>query len=376
VLARGGNAFDAAIAVAATLNVVEPQNSGAGGYGLMMIYDAAKQQTRVLNCSGRIPRSLDPDAFRPPDPNYLENRTGAKTIVAPVNARAWEELSRGYGKLPWASLFVDAIKAADDGFELEEPISQDAYRNFPEHAKQIYGRDGRSFTKGERLTQKDLGRSLRMIAEQGTEVLYSGELGRKIGEELRQAGSFVTMQDLRESRPEWGDPVSIAYRGYEIATAPPPANSFAGLLRLGIMAQWEPPAGGPDSPQYWHRLAEALKQGEWHRLRYAGDPEISAPPLARLLSPAYWKDLAERISESRAADFVAPSAVGGEGMDTTHFAVADRWGNIVTATQTLGEAFGSRVMVPGTGIWLNNSLYYSTFEPKAIRWMCTPADTS
>jgi len=125
-----------------------------------------------------------------------------------------------------------------------------------------------------------------------------------------------------------------------------------------------PPAAGLDSPQYWHRLAEALKQGEWHRLRYAGDPEISVPPLARLLSPTYWKDLAARVSDSHAADFVAPGEVGGEGMYTTHLVTADRWGNIVTATQTLGEPFGSRVMAPGTGIWLNNSLYYSTFEPK------------
>jgi gamma-glutamyltranspeptidase/glutathione hydrolase len=364
VLAKGGNAFDAAVAVAAMLNVVEPQNSGAGGYGLILIYDAAKRRTRVLNCSGRIPKSLDPDAFRPPTPNYLENRTGAKTIVAPVNARAWEELSKGYGKRPWASLFADAIQAAEEGFDLEEPISQNAYRSFPNHAKEVYGRHGRPLTKGERLAQKDLGRSLRMIAEQGAEVLYSGEVGRKIAEELRQAGSFVTMQDLRESKPEWGDPIRIVYRGYEIATAPPPANSFAGLLRMGIMAQWELSAAGLGSPEYWHRLAEALKQGEWHRLRYAGDPEISTPPLARLLSPAYWKDLAARVSESHAADFVAPGAVGSEGTDTTHFVTADRWGNIVSATQTLGEAFGSRVMAPGTGIWLNNSLYYSTFEPK------------
>jgi gamma-glutamyltranspeptidase/glutathione hydrolase len=205
VLARGGNAFDAAVAVAAMLNVVEPQNSGVGGYGLILIYDAEKRQTRVLNCSGRIPKSLEPNVFRPPAPDYLENRNGAKTIVAPVNARAWEELSKRYGKLPWASLFADAIQAAEEGFELEEPISQDAYRSFPDHEKQIYGRDGRPLSTGERLTQKELGRSLRIIAEEGAEALYSGELGRKIAGELRRTGSFVTKQDLLESRPEWGN---------------------------------------------------------------------------------------------------------------------------------------------------------------------------
>jgi gamma-glutamyltranspeptidase / glutathione hydrolase len=168
---------------------------------------------------------------------------------------------------PWPSLFHDAIQAAEEGFELEEPISQDAYRSFPDHARQIYGRGGHPLAKSDRLTQKDLGRSLRMIAEQGAEALYSGELGRKVAEELRRTGSFVAMQDLRESRPEWWEPIAIEYRGYQIATAPPPANSFAGLIRLGMMAQWDPPAAGLDSGKYWHRLAEALKQGEWHRLR-------------------------------------------------------------------------------------------------------------
>jgi gamma-glutamyltranspeptidase/glutathione hydrolase len=170
-----------------------------------------------------------------------------------------------------------------------------------------------------------------MIAAQGPEVLHSGELARLIADELRRQGSFVTFEDLKDSRPEWWDAISIDYRGYRIATAPPPATSFTALVRLGLMSRWNVASLGPDSLDYWHVLAEVTKIGEWDR--------------------------------QRARPFVAPGATGAEGNDTTHFVVADRWGNVVSATQTIGNVFGSRVMPPGTGIWLNDSLSYSTFEP-------------
>jgi len=125
ILKRGGNAFDAAVAVAAALNVVDPMSCGVGGFGLILVYDAKHDKVRALNASGRIPKSADPRAFRPPTPDYLENRRGAKTALPPVNARAWKELSSNYGTLPWASLFERAISAAEDGFALAASIPQD-----------------------------------------------------------------------------------------------------------------------------------------------------------------------------------------------------------------------------------------------------------
>ena len=156
MLRSGGNAFDAAVAVATTLNVVEPQNSGLGGYGLILIYDAAKKQVRVLNASGRIPKGADRQAF-----DTESNRRGPKTIAPPVNARAWEELSRQYGKKRWDSLFAFAIKKAEQGFALLTPIPEDAFAHFPEHARAVYGRNGKPLAAGETLVQRDLGRSLR-----------------------------------------------------------------------------------------------------------------------------------------------------------------------------------------------------------------------
>ena len=363
ILKRGGNAFDAAVAVAAALNVVDPMSCGVGGFGLILVYDAKHDKVRALNASGRIPKSADPRVFRPPTPDYLENRRGAKTALPPVNARAWKELSANYGSLPWASLFARAISTAEDGFALSASIPQDVYDTLPPHAKAIYGRNGKALAKGDRLIEKDLARSLRMIAAQGPEVLHSGELARLIAAELQRHGSFVTYEDLKESRPEWWDAISIDYRGYRIATAPPPANSFTGLVRLGLMSQWNLASLGPHSIDYWHRLAEVNKIGEWNRLRYASDPDVSAVPLKLLLSAECFRDEAARIDTERARPFIAPAATGAESKDTTHFVVADKWGNVVSATQTIGNMFGCRVMPPGTGIWLNDSLYYSAFEP-------------
>jgi gamma-glutamyltranspeptidase/glutathione hydrolase len=150
MLRSGGNAFDAAVAVATTLNVVEPQNSGLGGYGLIVIYDAVRKQVRVLNASGRIPKGADRSAF-----DAKANRRGAKTIAPPVNARAWEELSRGYGKKPWKSLFAFAIEKAERGFVLLNPIPEAAFAEFPEHARAIYGRNGKPLRTGDTLVERD-----------------------------------------------------------------------------------------------------------------------------------------------------------------------------------------------------------------------------
>jgi len=367
VLAAGGNAFDAAVAVAAALNVVEPMMSGIGGYGTIVIFDAKKGEARFLNSSGRIPATLNSDVFRAPTPNYLANRVGARSVSTPGNVAAWEALSKEYGKLQWPRLFDAAIKLADEGFVVSGTTAgliASAYSSFPDHAKEVYGRAGHPLKSGERLVQKDLARSLRMIAEQGAKAVNGGELGKAIDSAMREAGGFLSLDDLRRNRAEWYKPISINYRGHRIVTASPPANAFDFLVRLGIMSRFDVADLGHNSSPYLHRFAEATKHGFWVRLRYAGDPEVSTPPLSTLLSEKYWTEEAEKIDPDHARPFEQPKATSSQGQHTTHFVVADRWGNVVSATQTLGNLFGSRIMPKGTGIWLNNSLAYSTFEPK------------
>jgi gamma-glutamyltranspeptidase/glutathione hydrolase len=371
ILQAGGNAFDAAVAVAATLNVVEPMMSGMGGFGVTLLYDAQKGTIRCLDSSGRFPAATDADVFRAPTANYLENRKGAKAVSTPGNAKHWETLAKEYGKLPWARLLAPAIQLADDGFVISAHTAkhiQSEFPAFPEHAKSIYGKNGKPLQAGDRLVQKDLARSLRLLSAQGASVLHGGELGEAIDKTMREAGGFLRLDDLKRNQAEWWDSVSIEYRGYKVAASPLPNNAWNGLYRLGIMSRFDVGRLGHNSPAYLHTYAEATKLAYTARLQYAGDRDHNLPPLDRLLAEKHWALEAAKFKPNKALPLQTPPSPtprgGGEEEYTTHFVVADSQGNVVTSTQTLGMLFGSKVLVPGTGIWLNNSMQYCTFEPK------------
>ena len=366
VLRDGGNAFDAAVAVAAALNVVEPMMSGMGGYGTILVYSAEEGRARFLNPSGRIPRGVDPDVYRPPTPDYRQNRRGAKAVSTPGNVNAWAAMSREYGRLPWADLLEPAARLAEGGFEVDDRIAgmiQGAWDEFPEHTRAFYGVDGRPLDGGERLVQADLARSLRLVAREGPGVLHGGSLGEAIDQAMREAGGFLRLEDLAENEAEWWEPIQIDYRGHTVMVPPPPANSFPALVRLGMMSRLDVREMGHNSADFLHYYAEVTKRGFWLRLKYAGDPEIAPPPLETLLSEDFWQAEVDAMDPEEARPFVPPGPEGDVGANTTHFVVADSEGNVVSATQTLGNAFGSRVMAEGTGIWLNNSLAYCTFLP-------------
>ena len=367
ILKKGGNAFDAAVAVAAALNVTEPMMSGAGGYGTILVYAAKTKAIRFLNSSGRIPVGLDPDVFRAPHPDFKENRNGPAAVSTPANVSAWDEMSRNYGALKWADLFAPAIELAERGFVIDAGTArmiERAFDDFPAAAKSFYGRDGRPLRAGERLVQKDLGRSLRLIAEKGAAVFHGGPLGQAVADEVRRAGGFLSLEDLAESRAEWWEPIHISYRGHDVYTASPPATAFCSLIRLGLMSRFDAAGLGQTSAEFLHRFLEVTKLAFADRLRYAGDPAVNPPPLGKILAPPYWQNQVATIDVKRAKPFVYPGLEADEALHTTHFVVADAEGNIVSATQTLGNLFGSRIMPEGTGIWLNDSLAYCTFEPK------------
>jgi gamma-glutamyltranspeptidase/glutathione hydrolase len=368
ILEAGGNAFDAAVAVAATLNVVEPMMSGMGGFGVTLLYDAEKSTLRCLDSSGRFPAATNADVFRAPTANYLQNRKGAKAVSTPGNANAWETLAKEYGKLPWPRLLAPAIQLADDGFPISAHTAKHIHSEFPafpEHAKSIYGKDGKPLQAGDRLVQKDLARSLRLLSAQGAKALHGGELGEAIDKTMREVGGFLRFEDLKRNQAEWWDPVRIDYRGYKVVASSLPNNAWNGLYRLGIMSRFDLGKMGHNSPAYLHTYAETTKLAYAARLQYAGDRDQNPPPLDRLLSEKHWALEAAKITPNKALPLQVPSRPSQEEEPyTTHFVIADSQGNVVTSTQTLGMLFGSKVLVPGTGIWLNNSMQYCTFEPK------------
>ncbi|MCA1848407.1 MAG: gamma-glutamyltransferase family protein, partial [Actinobacteria bacterium] len=339
-------------AVAAALNVVEPEMSGIGGYGAIVVYDAGEGKTRFLEIGSRAPATLDPSIFHPPTPGYQENRCGAPVVATPGNLRAWQALSEEYGELEWRPLFGPAIRYADDGFVVGEELAGwlgSEYPAFPENAQEIYGNGGTPLVAGDRLVQKDLAGSLRTVAERGAGVVYGGELGEAMVSEVQQNGGFLTMEDLRDNRAQWRETVGIDHRGYRVVTASPPATSWGILVRLGIMGQFGMGPSDHNSVPYVHMLTEISKQLSSTAGSYI-DPGTGQTRLDPLLSEKYWAEEAAKIDFTQASPYdppmetdstlscsptgFTPTTSSDTQQHTTHFVVADREGNVVSSTQT------------------------------------------
>ncbi|MDQ4064266.1 MAG: gamma-glutamyltransferase, partial [Actinomycetota bacterium] len=391
ILAEGGNAFDAAVAVAAALNVSEPMMSGIGGYGAIVIYDAEEGETRFLDTGSRTPEALDPSALREPTPNFIDNRCGAGAVVAPGNLNAWERMSEDYGELEWRRLFEPAIEMADEGVVLDGITAgwiDAAWPAFPANARSFYGNDGAPLRAGDTLVQEDLANSFGLIAEEGAGVLYEGALAEAIDASMQENGGFLSLDDLSNNQAQWRDTISMDHRGYEVVTASPPSTSWNSLLRLGVMGQFDLNEYTHNSAPYLHMVAEVNKQASQAARNYAADPEIAETPLDLILSQEFLAEAAAQVNPFQAAPNSptspfgtptrcipqsyqptygpadAPATATPEAQShTTHFVVADEEGNVVSATQTLGNIFGSKVMPEGTGIWLNDAIAWSRFEP-------------
>ena len=367
MLELGGNAFDAAVAVAATLTVVEPMNSNIfGGYGTVVLYNADNNELRYLDNNGRFPAATNADAFRDAADRNEVLRT-AKAISTPGNLRGFEAMWETYGSLAWEQLWEPAAFHADEGVAVTPPLARaiaNAWEHFSPRAREIYGAGGEPFEEGDWLGQHEIAASMRTVATEGSPALYGGALGQAVVETVAAHDGFLTMSDLLNYQAEWFEPISIDFDDHTVVTAGAPSNSFAALVAAGIMSRYDSATLTHNTMPYLHRFAEATKHAFWTRLKYAGGPETNAPPLDLLLSNDYWQQQADALDPAQASTFVPPEATASEGHETTHFVVADRWGNIVSATITLGYGFGSAVLDEQTGIWLNNSMAYSTFEPK------------
>jgi gamma-glutamyltranspeptidase/glutathione hydrolase len=366
ILRSGGNAFDSAVAIASTLNVVEPMMSGMGGYGTIMVYAAEAGTPLFLDASGKIPIGVNPDVYRAPTSNYMENRVGAKAVSTPGATHAWGAMHERYGTMDWSELLQSAIQAADKGYILDQRIARFigiSFEEFSDYSKAIYGKEGQPLVAGDRLVQKDLANTLRILADQGPAAIYGGALGQAIDNAMQSSGGFLAMVDLEKHEAEWWTPLHLAYRGHDIYTPSAPAGAFPMLERLGMMDLLNSRDMGHNSLEYLHNFAEVTKMAYWDRLAYSGDPDVKPPPYERLLSSDYWHSRNDTIDSERARDFDYGGIVTANSENTTHFVVADRFGNIVSAQVTLGGLFGSKIMPEGTGFWLNNSLRYCTFEP-------------
>ncbi len=377
MLLEGGNAIDAAVAAASTLNVVEPYMSGVGGIGVLLCYIAKENRIRVLNFSGRAPYAAEPERYTP-ETKLL----GLLSPLVPGNVAGWLTLLETYGTMERARVLAPAISYAEKGF----PVTYKNHRfiqenspilsRFPTSA-QILLPNGKAPQPGTILKQSALSRSLHMIAEGGKEVFYRGELAERIIRFVEEQGGLLTRKDLADYQAEWEEPIQTTYRNYVVHVPPPNSSAFQILATLNILENFDLSSLGYGKPQTLHLFMEAIKLSVTDRIKYAGDPVHTPLPLSGLLSKEYAKAQQQRIDPQKAAlvsgERYNPQKIVGalqpgipeeyaSGM-TTHLATADGEGNVVTITQTLGNAFGCGVAIGDTGIFLNNMAYWFEIDP-------------
>lgn len=377
MLLEGGNAIDAAVATAATLNVVEPYMSGMGGIGVLLCYVAREQRLRVLNFSGRAPYAAQPELYTP-----AAQLLGLRAPLVPGNVAGWLTLLETYGSMERQRVLAPAIAYAERGAPLTCLNSayiahnSHALEQFPPSAR-IFLPGGEAPPPGSVLRQPALAQSLRLVAEGGKEVFYRGVLAERIVRCVEEQGGLLTRQDLADYEAAWEEPIHTTYRGYDVYVPPPNSSAFQILETLNILEGFDLDALGYGTPETLHLIMEAVKLSVTDRIAYGGDPAYHPIPLATLLSQDYAQAQRQRIDRHRAAVVCGERATAERRPEvlrpgvpapyasglTTHLATADAAGNVVTLTQTLGTAFGCGMVLGDTGILLNNMAAWFEIDP-------------
>lgn len=351
MLARGGNAVDAALATAITLTVVEPCSNGVGSDLFAILWTGS--ELVGLNASGRAPAAWHPGRYA--GRQALPER-GWDTVTIPGAVSGWRALSQRYGKLPFADLFEPAIRHARDGFAVS-PVVAEKWRLAIPHMPRDLGWFehflpwGRPPQPGERFASADLARTLEAIARSDGETFYRGELAEAMVRHSRNAGGAHTVDDFAVHTADWVTPLALTYRGVTVHEIPPNGQGIAALTALGILERFDLAHAPVDSPATQHLLIEAMKLGFADAHRYVGDLRSMDVPPTALLDRGYLAERAKLIDPTRARDFGPGTPPRG---GTVYLCAGDERGMLVSLIQSNYMGFGSGVVVPGTGISLQN----------------------
>lgn len=357
VLRRGGNAVDAAIAMAAVLNVTEPMMTGIGGDAFMMVYWAKTKELKGLNASGRAPRALTLDYFAKRHVTSMP-QFGMESITVPGAVDGWVTLLEKYGTMKLPELMAPAIGYAENGFPVMEKTAEDwaaetnKLKKTPA-ASSNYLINGRAPRAGEIFRQPNLGRTLRTIATGGRDAFYKGEIARGIVDYCQKNGGFLTLEDLAAQKSEWVEPISTNYRGYTVYEIPPNGQGMTALLALNILEGFDLASLSAQPDRYYHTLIETMKLAFADRDRYIADPAFAKVPIAALLSKEYAAKRRTLIDPNKVLDTPPPGDMN-VGSDTTYFTVIDKDGNAVSFINSLFDFFGSGIVAGDTGIVLQN----------------------
>jgi len=364
ILAKGGNAFDAAIAVSSVLSVVEPVSSGIGGGGFFLLHDAKTGRDIMIDARETAPASATPAAYLDAngelDRDKAEN--GPMSAGIPGLPAGLVHLSKRYGRLPLSVSLAPAIRIARKGFDIYPRIAiqyadrKDVMERY-EGSRKVFLADGDGLEVGEKLLQPDLAHTLELIAAQGNDGFYRGETAQKMLADVKKYGGNWSAADLAGYSVKERAPIRFKYRDWDIVTAPPPSSGGVVLAEiLQMLEGWD--LAKLDEAHRVHIVTEALRRAYRDRTLYLGDPDFVKMPIARLTSDDYAAGLRASILPDKAT----PSAMlpGAnpplEGVNTTHFSIIDGDGNLVAATQTVNLSFGSGMVVDGAGFLLNDEM--------------------
>ncbi|MDA9867404.1 gamma-glutamyltransferase [Gammaproteobacteria bacterium] len=367
ILNSGGNAYDAAIAVGFTLAVVLPRAGNIGGGGFMVIHDSTLNKQFSIDYREKAPIKSDKDMYLNSDGTFNDQKLSTFGYLASgvpgTVAGLWEVHSK-FGSMEWSKLLEDAIYYAENGFYITPYLSDmlvkyESKLSFYPETKKIFQKNNQDF-ENKKLVQKDLAKTLKLIAQYGRDGFYLGSVAEKIHTQMQLNGGLITKDDLENYQPVWRIPLKSTYRDTEIITMGPPSSGGVHVIQmLNILENHNVSKIEHNSSEYINLLTEIMKYAYADRSKYLGDPDYYKVPVSQIISKNYAKTINEKINVGK----VTPSSViypgtfsDNESYETTHFSVVDKDGNAVSSTYTLNSTFGSGVVIKDTGILMNNEM--------------------
>ncbi|GAA6324062.1 gamma-glutamyltransferase [Fusobacterium ulcerans] len=366
IIKKGGNAIDAAVAVGFALGVCEPQSSGIGGGGFMVIRFAKTGETKFIDFREIAPKNATPDMWKlDKDGKVINNEkaVGGKAVGVPGEVKGMMYALEKYGTMSRKDVIQPSVELAENGYEVSAVLSRDIKNKydmiemFPETSK-IYLNEGFPYEVGETIKNPDLANTLRKIIKNGEKAVYEGEIAKAIVKSAQDAGGPLTMEDMQNYDIRVNDPLVGHYRGYEIVTSAPPSSGGAHVVQiLNILENYDMKNVKPGSAEYYHLFSEAIKMAFADRAKFCGDTEFIDVPIDGIISKDYAKELVKQLDSKKSKKYIAGNPWAWDGSkDTTHYSIVDKEGNIVAVTKTVNNVFASGVVAEGTGIILNNEM--------------------
>ncbi len=369
VLKEGGNAIDAAVTIGFTLAVTLPRAGNLGGGGFMLIHLAEAKETIAIDYREKAPLAATRDMFldQNGEVDVEKSRFSHLAVGVPGTVAGMVMVLEKYGTISLARALQPAIELAENGFPVDEDLrntlilAKDRMQASPA-SMEIFYQEGGVYDVGEILVQKDLAKSLKLIAREGAEAFYQGAIASAIVADMEANGGLITKEDLANYQPVIRQPIRGNYRGYEIYSMPPPSSGGVHLVQmLNILEKFPIRFFGHNTAKTIHLMAETMKLAYADRFKFLGDSDFVPVPINRLISKSYADVLRTKINPNRAIPSreILPGETNqliNESTETTHYSVIDRYGNAVANTYTLNFSYGTGLTVPGTGILLNNEM--------------------